>query len=42
LKKEGHWNPTKKQGGVFLGADKDKCDDKQPTKDKDKDKDKNS
>ncbi len=40
LKKEGQWNPTKKQGGVFLGADKDKKDDKQPHKDKDKDKDK--
>ncbi len=36
LKSEGCWNPTKKQGAVFLGTSKDKPDDKAPKQKTDK------
>jgi len=36
LKGENRWNPTKKQGAVFWGAEKEQKEDKQKNKDKDK------
>jgi len=38
LKGENRWSPTKKQGAVFWGADKNQKEDKQKHKEKDKDK----